>query len=182
MAGPSWLAGTFAVVVILAGVYSASRLAISLRRGRVTEPDADALHAVMGKVMIAGGETQIERVLTHAISETGKAKINALVFVGDAMEESLDRLCHLAGELGAQSVPLFVFHEGSDSIAETAFREMAQRSKGAYVTFSLSNIDKLKEPLAAIAVYATGGLTALADYGKQKVGEVLRLTSALRRG
>jgi hypothetical protein len=51
MTGPSWLAGTFAAVVILAGAYSASRLAISLRRGRATESDADALHAVMGVAM-----------------------------------------------------------------------------------------------------------------------------------
>ena len=51
MAGPSWLAGAFAAVAILAGVYSASRLAISLRRGRATESDADALHAVMGAAM-----------------------------------------------------------------------------------------------------------------------------------
>ena len=51
MTGPSWLAGTFAAVVILAGAYSASRLAISLRRGRATESDADALHAVMGAAM-----------------------------------------------------------------------------------------------------------------------------------
>jgi hypothetical protein len=51
MAGPSWLAGAFAAVVILAGAYSASRLAISLRRGRATESDADALHAVMGAAM-----------------------------------------------------------------------------------------------------------------------------------
>ena len=50
MAGPSWLAGAFAAVVIL-GAYSASRLAISLRRGRATESDADALHAVMGAAM-----------------------------------------------------------------------------------------------------------------------------------
>jgi hypothetical protein len=51
MTGPSWLAGTFAAVVILAGAYSASRLAISLWRGRATESDADALHAVMGAAM-----------------------------------------------------------------------------------------------------------------------------------
>ena len=51
MAGPSWLAGAFAAVVILAGAYSASRLAISLRRGRATESDADVLHAVMGAAM-----------------------------------------------------------------------------------------------------------------------------------
>ena len=51
MTGPFWLAGTFAAVVILAGAYSASRLAISLRRGRATEFDGDALHAVMGAAM-----------------------------------------------------------------------------------------------------------------------------------
>jgi uncharacterized protein DUF5134 len=51
MSGPSWLAGAFAAVVILAGAYSASRLAISLRRGRAAESDADALHAVMGAAM-----------------------------------------------------------------------------------------------------------------------------------
>jgi hypothetical protein len=51
MAGPSWLAGIFAAVMILTGAYSASRLAISRLRGRATEFDADALHAVMGAAM-----------------------------------------------------------------------------------------------------------------------------------
>jgi uncharacterized protein DUF5134 len=51
VAGPFWLAGTFAAVVILVGAYSASRLAVSLRRGWATESDADALHAVMGAAM-----------------------------------------------------------------------------------------------------------------------------------
>jgi hypothetical protein len=51
MAGPSWLAGTFAAVMILTAAYSASRLAVSHRRGRATEFDADALHAVMGAAM-----------------------------------------------------------------------------------------------------------------------------------
>jgi hypothetical protein len=51
MAGPSWLAGTFAAVMILTGAYSASRLAVSRLRGQATEFDADALHAVMGAAM-----------------------------------------------------------------------------------------------------------------------------------
>ena len=51
MAGASWLAGIFAAVMILAGAYSASRLAISRLRGRATESDAGALHAVMGAAM-----------------------------------------------------------------------------------------------------------------------------------
>jgi hypothetical protein len=51
MGGPSWLAGTFAAVMILTAAYSASRLAVSRRRGQATEFDADALHAVMGAAM-----------------------------------------------------------------------------------------------------------------------------------
>jgi hypothetical protein len=43
--------------------------------------------------------------------------VQALVFVGDAMEEKLDDLCHAAGELG---VPAFMFQEGDDPIAEQA--------------------------------------------------------------
>ena len=51
MAGPSWLTGIFAAVMILTGAYSASRLAVCRLRGRATEFDADALHAVMGAAM-----------------------------------------------------------------------------------------------------------------------------------
>src|SRR6476646_1843958 len=50
---------------------------------------ASDLHRVMRSVRCEGGETQIERVLDHAIRETGKASngrgVNALVFIGDAM-------------------------------------------------------------------------------------------------
>jgi hypothetical protein len=51
MAGPSWLAGTFAAIMIVTAAYSASRLATSRWWGRATEYDADALHAVMGTAM-----------------------------------------------------------------------------------------------------------------------------------
>ena len=51
MAGPSWLAGIFAAVMILTGAYSTSRLAVCRLRGRATEFDTDALHAVMGAAM-----------------------------------------------------------------------------------------------------------------------------------
>jgi len=66
MAGPFWLAGAFAAVVILAGGCSAGRLAISLRRGRATEFDADALHAVMGAAM-AGMLVPQLRVLPNSV-------------------------------------------------------------------------------------------------------------------
>src|ERR1700691_3601834 len=61
-----------------------------------------------------GGHTQIAKVLAHARRENDGAKIGALVFVGDAMEESLDDLCAGAGELGVRNVPAFMFQEGYD--------------------------------------------------------------------
>ena len=51
MAGPSWLAATFAAVMIVTAIYCASRLAASRRWRRATEVDADAVHAVMGAAM-----------------------------------------------------------------------------------------------------------------------------------
>jgi hypothetical protein len=142
--------------------------------------NAADLHRVMRAVSCLGGETQIERVLAHAIAENQKQRVNALVFVGDAMEENVDRLCQLAGELGLKGVPIFLFHEGDNPIAARTFQQMAKLSRGAYLRFDLASADRLKDLLGAIAVYAAGGYRALADYGREKGGEVLRLTAQLR--
>jgi hypothetical protein len=142
--------------------------------------NATDLHRVMRAVSCLGGETQIERVLAHALAETKRQRVNALVFVGDAMEESVDRLCQLAGELGLNGVPIFLFHEGNNPIAARAFRQMAKLSRGAYLRFDLASADRLKDLLGAVAVYAAGGYRALTAYGEKKGGEVLRLTAQLR--
>src|SRR3984893_2564135 len=142
--------------------------------------NAADLHQVMRAVSCIGGESQIERVLAHAIAENQKQKIGALVFVGDAMEEKVDRLCQLAGELGLKGVPIFLFHEGGDTVAAGAFQQMAKLSRGAYLRFDLASADRLKDLLGAVAVYAAGGYRALTAYGERKGGEVLRLTSQLR--
>jgi hypothetical protein len=142
--------------------------------------NAADLHRAMRAVSCIGGETQIERVLSHAITETRKRKVNALVFVGDAMEENVDRLCRLAGELGLLGTPIFVFHEGGDPQTGAAFRQIAKLSRGAYLGFDRASADRLKELLAAIAVYAAGGYRALADYGQRKGGETLLLAAQLK--
>jgi len=142
--------------------------------------NAADLHRAMRAVSCIGGETQIERVLAHAIAENRKQKLGALVFVGDAMEENVDPLCQLAGELGLKGVPIFLFHEGGDPIAAKAFQQMAKLSRGAYLHFDLASADRLKDLLGAVAVYAAGGYRALTAYGEKKGGEVLRLTAQLR--
>jgi hypothetical protein len=138
------------------------------------------LHRAMRAVSCVGGETQIERVLSHAIAENQKQRVNALVFVGDAMEENVDRLCRLAGELGLKGVPVFLFHDGHDAIAASGFQQIAKLSRGAYLRFDLASADRLKDLLGAVAVYAAGGYRALESYGEKKGGEALRLTCQMR--
>jgi hypothetical protein len=142
--------------------------------------NAADLHRVMRAVSCLGGETQIERVLAHALKETRIRRVNALIFVGDAMEENVDRLCQLAGELGLNGVPVFLFHEGHNPIVARAFQQIAKLSRGAYLRFDAGSADRLKDLLGAVAVYAAGGYRALNAYGERKGGEVLRLTAQLR--
>ena len=66
----------------------------------------------MTAVRCLGGQTQIGKVLRHTLKETERKKVNALVFVGDCMEEDVDRLCHHAGRLGVLGTPAFMFQEG----------------------------------------------------------------------
>ena len=140
---------------------------------------APELHGAMRSVSCIGGQTQIERVLSHVLKETASRRINAAVFVGDAMEEPVDRLCHLAGELGLLGVPVFVFHEGGDALAGRAFQEIARLSKGAYCPFDAGSAQQLKELLAAVAVYAAGGRRALENHAARQGGAAALLTSRL---
>jgi len=123
--------------------------------------DPDALAALMTRVHCAGGYTQIRKVLSHARAEAGKRPVNALVYVGDCMEEDIDDLCGRAGELALLGVPVFLFQEGGDARAEKAFREIARLTKGAYCRFDAGSAAQLRELLSAVAVYAAGGRKAL---------------------
>ncbi|HET8727961.1 MAG TPA: VWA domain-containing protein [Alphaproteobacteria bacterium] len=131
----------------------------------------------MAGVQCLAGHTQIGRVLNHAAKETRKAKVNALVFVGDAFEEDVDAVGQKAGQLGLLGVPAFVFHEGGDPIAGRVFRQIATLTNGAYCPFDASSAKQLKDLMGAVAVYAAGGRQALEDYGRRRGGEALRLTN-----
>jgi hypothetical protein len=84
-----------------------------------------------------------------------------MVFVGDAMEESVDDLCTRAGELGLLKVPVFMFQEGDNPVAEQAFREIARLTGGAWCRFDPGAAAQLRELLRAVAAYAAGGREAL---------------------
>jgi hypothetical protein len=142
--------------------------------------EAERLAAVMTGIDCRGGHTQISKVLAHAKRESQTKKVQALVFVGDAMEESLDDLCHSAGELGLLGVPAFMFQEGGDPIAEQAFREIARLTRGAYCRFDPGAAHQLGELLRAVAAYAAGGMRALSDLSARRQAGAIRLLEQMR--
>lgn len=127
--------------------------------------DSTALRDLMTGIDCRGGQTQIAKLLVHAGREAAKARVSAMVFIGDAMEEEADRLCHLAGELGLKGMRLFMFQEGHDPMVEKVYREMTRLTGGAYFHLGPNSAGDLAELLGAIAVYASGGVTALESRG-----------------
>jgi hypothetical protein len=133
------------------------------------------LAGLMERIDCRTGLTQIGKVIAHAKRETQNLKVQAQVFVGDAMEEKLGDLCHAAGELG---VPTFMFQEGDDPIAEQAFREIARLTHGAYCRFDPGAAHQLAELLRGVAAFAVGGVKALSVI--QRSAGVARLLLQLR--
>jgi len=140
----------------------------------------ERLAELMSGIDCRGGHTQIGKVLSHARQEHGKQRVQALVFVGDAMEEAIDDLSQAAGELGLLGVPLFMFQEGGDPVAENAYREIARLSHGAYCRFDTGAAHELRELLRAVAAYAAGGIKALADLSARKSSGARLLLAQLK--
>lgn len=103
-----------------------------------------------------------------------RERVAAAIFVGDACEEVPGVLYDAA----AGSPPIFCFQEADNMVVridrygqiepssekvETVFREIARLTKGAYSKFDAGAARQLGELLRAVAVFATGGLSALAD-------------------
>ena len=143
-------------------------------------PDGKGLAALMARIAVAGGFTQIGKVLGHARREAEATRIGALVFVGDAMEENVDALCAAAGDLALLGVKAFMFHEGGDARTARAFKEVARITGGAYAAFDAHAAERLSVLLGAAAAYAAGGKAALEAYAKRSGGEAALLLGQVK--
>jgi hypothetical protein len=77
--------------------------------------------------------------------------VNALVLIGDAMEENPDDLATRARELGRLGAPAFMFQEGSDRDVQGAFQDIAARTGGAWAKFDAGAAKQLSDLLRAVA-------------------------------
>src|SRR5262245_32708231 len=137
--------------------------------------DARELARMMARVACESGYTKIGKALAHVRKEHERQKINAVVLVGDAMEEKPHELYDAAAGLG---VPLFLFQEGDLPEVRETFQEMARLTKGAYARFDPGSAKLLGELLRAVAAFAVGGLTALAD---QRTDSARKLLTQMKK-
>ena len=68
--------------------------------------------------------------MRHVLREHQNAPVQAVTFIGDAMEEDLGVLGALADELGTAGVPLHMYQEGNDAVVRNAFRLLALKTGG----------------------------------------------------
>ena len=121
------------------------------------------LAELMIKVRCVTGTTQIARVLQHVLGESKEHTIRALVYVGDCCEESGEELFGLAEQLKRRTIPIFVFQEGTDCVAEPIFRRLARITDGIYASFDTGSAEQLRKLLAGAADYAAGRHQSISD-------------------
>jgi hypothetical protein len=136
--------------------------------------DPKRLATLMSRIRCEPGLTQIGRVIAHALHETSRRKIGAMVFVGDSFEEPPEHVMPQARRLSEHNVPVFVFQEEHDREAEAAFREIARVTRGAYHRFDQGSAKQLGELLRAVAAFAVGGVLALEKQGTASAQLLLR--------
>jgi hypothetical protein len=124
----------------------------------------------MSTIKCKAGATKIARVLRHIRAEHAREKIDAAIFIGDAVEEPPNKLYDAAADLG---VPIFMFQEGDGAGVGEIFREIARLSGGAYGKFDAGAAKQLGELLRAVAAFAAGGMTALASQNTDSARKLL---------
>ncbi|NOY72646.1 MAG: VWA domain-containing protein [Gammaproteobacteria bacterium] len=123
--------------------------------------NANALLREMSRVTCSAGITQIERVLAHAFTEHNKRPIQAVVFIGDSVEEQTEHLYERAGALAIHGIPVFMFQEGYEAKTEQVFRRIAKMTRGAYCHFDAGSAVQLKALLLAVSQFVMKGRAAL---------------------
>lgn len=130
--------------------------------------DPNALRDRAASVTCIAGHTQLLPILSRALSSAG---VRVITYIGDVYEESPARGRKLADELGRRGTRLIVLHDVADWTARRdaeLFLDLARRTGGCVLPFDAGAPGRLREFLAAIAVFAVGGAELL----QQKRGEL----------
>ena len=118
------------------------------------------------------------------ISILGHTGVTVVVYTGDVFEEkSPARGRKLADAMGLRSMRLIVLHDTADWNAKRdaeMFLDLARRTGGCVLPFDANAPGRLRDLLAAVAVYAVGGTDMLVQKSAEMPAAAL-LLEHLRR-
>jgi hypothetical protein len=126
-------------------------------------------------IQCLAGFTQLLPILSCALS---KPRVRVVIYIGDVFEESLRRGQKLADDMGQQGIKLIVLHDVADWNARRdaeVFLDLARRTGGCVLPFDANAPARLRELLAAVAVYAVGGKKLLVEKRGELPGAVMLL-------
>jgi hypothetical protein len=126
-------------------------------------------------VRCLSGRTCLLPILARATAAPG---VRVVTYIGDVFEESPARGRKLADEMGRRGIKLFVLHDVADWNARRdaeLFLDLARRTGGCVLPFDGAAPDRLRELLAAIAVYAVGGSALLEQQRRTQPAAALLL-------
>jgi hypothetical protein len=142
--------------------------------------DPNRLRDRAAGISCIAGFTRLLPILSRALSNPG---VRVVVYIGDVFEESPLRGRKLADAMGQKGIKLIVLHDTADWNAKRdaeVFLDLARRTGGCVLPFDTNSPARLRELLAAVAVYAVGGAEMLEEKREELPGAVL-LLEHLRR-
>ena len=137
--------------------------------------DANALRDRAASIRCIAGFTRLLPILSRALSNPG---VRVVTYIGDVFEESPIRGRKLADQMGEHGIKLIVFHDTADWNARRdaeVFLDLARRTGGCVLPFDANAATRLRELLAAVAVYAVGGEELLREKRDELPGAVALL-------
>ncbi|MBV8913400.1 MAG: hypothetical protein JOZ05_10225 [Acetobacteraceae bacterium] len=137
--------------------------------------DPNMLRDQAAAITCRSGHTQLLPLLSCALARPG---VRVITYIGDVFEESPARGRKLADELADRGIRLIVLHDTAHWTARRdaeLFLDLARRTGGCVLPFDASAPGRLRELLAAIAVFAVGGAELLEDKRAELPGAALLL-------
>ena len=143
--------------------------------------DAATLRDRAAGVRCEAGLTRLLPILNASLKQQA---VRVIVYIGDVFEESMPHGRQLADQLGARGTKLIVLHDTADPSARRdaeIFWDLAKRTGGCVLPFDANAPGRLRDLLAAVAVYAVGGEKLLRERSDALPGAVALLENLNKR-
>jgi hypothetical protein len=183
---PAWATARGVTDALVKALPGALDVALAVHGGSILHTftaftaDPNTLRDRAGSIRCIAGFTRLLPILSRAVTNPG---VRVVTYIGDVFEESPQKGQKLADEMGRKGIRLIVFHDTNDWNARRdaeVFLDLARRTGGCVLPFDANAPARLRELLAAVAVYAVGGEQMLEEKREELPGAVM-LLEHLRR-